>query len=50
MMLFSSAALAEFGQCDYATHAQRTVANTNESAKTVVAKDAKDVKGRNNFV
>ena len=39
-MLFSSAALAEFGECSHATQAQRTVTHNDESAQTVAAKDA----------
>jgi hypothetical protein len=40
IMLFSSAALAGFGECSHATQAQRAVTTNDESAKTVAAKDA----------
>lgn len=45
IMLFSSAALAEFGECSHATQAQRAVTTNDESTKTVTAKDATKAEG-----
>jgi hypothetical protein len=45
IMLFSGIALADSGQCSYATHAKRTMAQQDESSKTVAAKDATKTDG-----
>ncbi len=39
VVVFSSAALADFGECRYGSHAKRTVADKLDTSKTVASKD-----------